>query len=122
MARAALESIAYQLRDALEAMQQDGGVRLSSLHADGGPTANRLLMQFAADLTRVELRVATSPDCSPLGAALAGMLGAGVHPTLDALAALPREEIIYRPSMPADRVRAFHDGWQRAVAQVLTQV
>jgi len=119
VARAALESMAYQLRDALDAMQRDGGVRLTSLHADGGPTANTLLMQFAADLTGVELRVATSPDCSPLGAALAGLLGAGVHPTLDALAALPREEIIYRPSMPAGRVAALHAGWQHAVSQVL---
>lgn len=119
LARAALESMAYQLRDALDAMQEDGGLRLASLHADGGPTANRLLMQFAADLTGVELRVATSPDCSPLGAALAGLLGAGVHPTLDALAALPREEIIYRPSMPADRVAALHAGWRHAVKQTL---
>jgi glycerol kinase len=119
VARAALESMAYQLRDALDAMQQDGNVRLTSLHADGGPTANRLLMQFAADLTGVELRVATSPDCSPLGAALAGLLGAGVRPTLDTLADLPREELVYRPTMPPDRVAALHTAWRHAVAQVL---
>jgi glycerol kinase len=119
VARAALESMAYQLRDALEAMQQDGNVRLTSLHADGGPTANTLLMQFAADLTGVELRVATSPDCSPLGATLAGLLGAGVHATLDTLAALPREELIYRPTMPPARVAALHTAWRHAVKQTL---
>jgi glycerol kinase len=119
VARAALESMAYQLRDALDAMQQDGNVRLTSLHADGGPTANTLLMQFAADLTGVELRVATSPDCSPLGAALAGLLGAGVHPSLESLAALPREEILYRPTMPAARATALHTAWRHAVKQAL---
>lgn len=119
VARAALESIAFQLRDALEAMQGEGGVELSSLHADGGPTANALLMQLAADFTGVELRVATSPDCSPLGAVLVGVLGAAVYRDLDALAALPREEILYRPSMPAERVGTLHAGWRCALSQVL---
>jgi glycerol kinase len=120
VARAALESIAFQLRDALAAMRSDAGVALRSLHADGGPTANRLLMQFTADVTRVELRVSASPDCSPLGAALAGMLGTKVHASLDAIAALPREEIVYQPEIAAEAAQSRCTGWQRAVEQVLS--
>jgi len=119
VARAALEAMAYQLRDALEAMQAEGGVALRELHGDGGPTANRLLMQFTADIAGVELRVAVAPDCSALGAAFAGMLGLGLQPSLEALAALPRDDLVYRPAMPAAAVRARCAGWERAVRQVL---
>jgi glycerol kinase len=122
VARAALESMAYQLRDALEAMQAEGGVALRELHGDGGPTANRLLMQFTADIAGVELRVATAPDCSPLGAAFAGMLGLGVHSSLEALEALPRDDIVYRPAMAPAVAQARCAGWQRAVKQVLAGV
>ncbi len=119
VARAALEAMAYQLRDALDAMQAEGGVALRELHGDGGPTANRLLMQFTADIAGVELRVPVTPDCSALGAAFAGMLGLGVHASLDALAALPRDDVVYRPMMPPAAVQARRAGWQRAVRQVL---
>ena len=119
IARAALESIAYQLRDALVAMQAEGGVALRELHGDGGPTANRLLMQFTADIAGVDLRVSVAPDCSALGVAFAGMLGLGIYPSLEALEAVPRDDVVYRPSMSADAVNAHCAGWQRAVRQVL---
>ncbi len=119
VARAALESISYQIRDALDALRADAGVPLRALHADGGPTANITLMQFTADLTGAELRVNTMPDCSPLGAALAGLLGLGIVPSIEALAVLPREEKTFTPAMPADRVGVTYAGWQRAVQQTL---
>jgi glycerol kinase len=120
LARAALESMAYQLHDALGAMQAEAGVPLRDLHGDGGPTANRMLMQFTADITGVELRVSAAPDCSALGAALAGLLGMGVVESLPALAALPRPDNVYRPTMAAERVTALRAGWRRAVQQVLS--
>jgi glycerol kinase len=113
VARAAFESIAYQIRDALDAMRSEAGVPLVVLHADGGPTTSRFLMQFTADLTGVELRVASMSDCSPLGAVLAGQTGSGL------LANAPLEEIVYRPSLAPDRVAALYDGWMTAVRQVL---
>lgn len=119
VARAALESMAYQLRDALAAMQAEGAVTLRELHGDGGPTANRLLMQFTADIAEVELRVAVAPDCSALGAAFAGMLGLGIHGSLAAIAAIPREDVVYRPSLSPELVRGRCEGWHRAVRQVL---
>ncbi|HEY0946628.1 MAG TPA: glycerol kinase GlpK [Opitutaceae bacterium] len=119
--RAALESISYQIRDALDAMRAEAGVALGSLHGDGGPTANRFLMQFTADLTGVELRVATMSDCSALGAALAGMLGIGLYRSLDDLGSAPDGGIVYPPTMSTERSRLLYAGWQRAVHQVLPQ-
>ncbi|MDQ5977266.1 MAG: glycerol kinase [Verrucomicrobiota bacterium] len=119
IARAAFESIGFQVRDALDAMRAEADVPLTALHGDGGPTASKFLMQFCADLCGVDLRVATMPDCSPLGAVLAGQLGLGLHRDLSALAAVPREEVVYRPALPADRVAALHAGWQKAVRQAL---
>ena len=87
--RAALESIAYQIRDVLDMMKQQGNINLRAINADGGATRNRFLMQFIADMTGLEVSVAQMPDCSPLGAALAGMLGVGIHPSLGAIASLP---------------------------------
>lgn len=113
--RAGLESIAYQLLDALEAMR----VPLRGLHGDGGATTNRLLMQFTADLIGVPLRVATMPDCSPLGAVFAGMLGLEFCCSLDELAALPQTDIVYQPAMPVEQARRFYQGWRRAVRQTL---
>jgi glycerol kinase len=118
--RAALESIGYQLRDVLEAMRERAGVDLRTINADGGATRNRFLMQFIADITGLEITVAQMPDCSPLGAAMAGALGSGVYKSFDELAKLPRETETYRPTMPRDVADQLHRGWQRAVRQVLS--
>lgn len=120
LVRAALEAMAYQLRDALEAMRAEAGVPLAALSADGGPTANRFLMQFMADVSGVELRTAAAADCSALGAARAGMLGLGLYPSLAELAAAARSERTYAPAMPAAEAERCRDGWRRAVAQVLS--
>jgi glycerol kinase len=117
--RAALESIAYQIRDVLDMMRSGSGVELRAIHADGGPTANRLLMQFTADLAGMDVLVADVPACSALGAALAGALGRGVYRSLDELAGLPRDAQPYRPAMPKDQVERNYRGWQRAVRAVL---
>lgn len=119
VARAALESMAFQLHDALEAMRAASGVPVRRLQADGGPTANQLLMQLTADLTGVELHVRSAADCSALGAAFAGLLGLGVHATLPALASLSHREIIYLPALPAADLQIRRAGWHHAVRQVL---
>jgi glycerol kinase len=117
--RAGLESISYQIRDALDAMRADAGVPLSGLHGDGGATTNAFLMQFTADLAGAELRVATMSDCSPLGAALAGLLGLGTFRSLAEIAAAPRNDLVYQPSMPQAQSAAYYTGWQNAVRQIL---
>jgi glycerol kinase len=118
--RAALESIAYQLRDVLEMMKDQAGVSLKTIHADGGATRNRFLMQFIAEMTRLQVTAAPVPECSPLGAAMAGALGMSVYTSLDELAAIPRPDAsIFTPIMPPGEADQLHVGWKRAVKQVL---
>lgn len=119
IARAAFESIAYQIRDALEALRIEGGVPIGALHADGGPTASKFLMQFTADLVGVELRVSTLSDCSPLGAVFAGQMGLGFRPGLEGLGKIPVDSVVYRPERTQDEVADLRRGWVAAVASVV---
>jgi glycerol kinase len=117
--RAALEAIAYQIRDVLEMMGSGPAIAPRSLYADGGPTRNEFLMQFTADITGVELRVADVAESSARGAAIAGMLGLKVFGSLAELAALTRNIRTYQPKMPAEKVQQLYSGWQAAVRRVL---
>jgi glycerol kinase len=119
IARAAFESIAFQVMDALEAMRSEAGVPLGMLHADGGPTASRFLMQLCADLCQVDLGVSVMPDCSALGAVLAGRLGLGHARDLSQLAIRPKEAVDYRPRLPQAEVDARRTGWRQAVQTVI---
>ena len=78
IARAALEAIAYQVRDVLGLMAHEAGIALEYIHGDGGAVSNRFLMQFVADITRYQVRASSLPELSALGAVLAGTLGMGV--------------------------------------------
>ena len=117
--RAALESIAYQVRDVLDMMQADAYHTLQSVKCDGGPTRNRFLMQFTADLTGTELEVSEVAESSAWGAAMNGLLGLGLCKSMDELAALPRETKVFRPQMDAAKARGLHAGWRAAVKRVL---
>lgn len=116
--RAALESIAYQIREVLEMMHGDAGVAPKVLYADGGPTRNQFLMQFTADMMQTELVVAKVAESSPLGAAMAGMLGIGLAANFDELVSLPREARMYQPQRTAHEVDRWYAGWQAAVQRV----
>ncbi len=117
--RAALESIAYQVRDVLDMMRADAGLALQGLHADGGPTRNRFLMQFTADMTGVELKVSEVAESSAWGAAMNGLLGLGFCKSMEELAAMPRELKSFRPAMDPELVEKNYAGWKQAVARVL---
>ena len=117
--RAAQEAIAYQIRDVLDMMRTDAKVKLQYLHADGGPTRNKFLMQFTADLTRTEIKAAEVAESSAWGAAMNGLLGLGIYKSLGDLAKLPRAQQVYRPKMKPTETKRFHDGWQQAVRRVL---
>ena len=113
--RAALEAIAYQIRDAVLMMRRDTEVDIRSIRADGGATANRFLTQFLADILQVEVEVSNFPDLSALGAAFAGLIGCGSFSDLSALALLRRKADTLRPGMDAVTVAKNCEGWQRAV-------
>jgi glycerol kinase len=117
--RAALESIAYQIRDILDLLQSGSKTRLRQLHADGGPTRNAFLMQFTADITGVPLNVAELSDASAWGAAMNGLLGCGVYPGLAELARLPARSKRFQRRMKPAAVSQLYAGWQKAVNRVL---
>ena len=97
----------------------DAKVKLRNLHADGGPTRNAFLMQFTADLTGTELMVSEVAESSAWGAAMSGLLGLGVHRSLDELGALPRAVKCFRPAMKAADARRLHAAWLAAVKRIL---
>jgi len=117
--RAALESIAYQIRDVLDMMRTESKIKLQNLHADGGPTQNKFLMQFTADMTGAQLVVSEVAESSAWGAALNGLLGLGIYRSPDQLAKLPHKQKSFRPRMKAAEVKRHHDGWLAAVKRVL---
>ena len=117
--RAALESIAYQIRDVLDMMRREAKLNLQKLHADGGPTRNKFLMQFTADITRTELHVSEVAESSAWGAAMNGLLGLGVHSSVAAFAKSGRNATVYRPRMNVIAAKKLHDGWLAAVKRIL---
>ena len=119
IARAAQEAIAYQIRDVLDMMRADAKVNLKCLHADGGPTRNKFLMQFTADLTRTDIKVAEVAESSAWGAAMNGLLGLGVYESLDQLSALPCNLTHFKPQMSKSSVNLLHTRWLAAVDRVL---
>lgn len=120
--RAAMEAIAYQVRDVLGLMAEDAGIELQHVHADGGMVNNRFLMQFVTDITAYKVRASSLPELSALGAVLSGTLGMGVYNSLDELEHLPYNFEIYQPAMDAALVEEYYSGWKRAVNQVLANV
>jgi glycerol kinase len=117
--RAALEAIAYQVRDVLETMRADSDIRVNSLHADGGSTRNRFLMQFTADITGVKQNVSEVAESSAWGAAMNGLLGLGLCGSLDELTRLPRKTKSFHPRMKPQLAQQNHAGWLAAVKRVL---
>jgi glycerol kinase len=119
--RAALESIAYRIRDVLSLMAQDAGVEMQYIHADGGAVANRFLMQFVADMLGITVRASGLPELSALGAVFSGMLGMGVVQSIVDLQKLPMEAVDFAPKMNRDLADKHYLEWQVAVQQVLYQ-
>ncbi|MEA2417880.1 MAG: glycerol kinase, partial [Thermoleophilaceae bacterium] len=116
VARAALEAIAYQCVDAVEAQDAALGVRLKELRCDGGATANAWLMQFQADVLGVPVVVPQIADTTVLGAAHLAGVASGVW-TEDDVRGLRREEQRYEPRMSGDERHSLLADWRRALGR-----
>jgi glycerol kinase len=114
IARATLESIAYQTRDLVEAMRA-AGQPIEVLRADGGGTANRFLMQFQSDVLGVPVEVAAIRETTALGAAFLAGLAVGVWKTPDELRTKRAIAARCEPAMSTDQRDTLYAGWQRAV-------
>jgi glycerol kinase len=122
LARAALESTAYQVRDVVEAMQEDSGIALASLKTDGGMVANELLMQFQADILNVPVLRPKVSETTALGAAYAAGLAVGYWRNTEDLRANWGVDRTWTPAMP-DAVRAkYYKSWKKAVQRSLAWV
>src|SRR5690349_19779365 len=117
IARAALESIAYQSAEVLEAMQKDSGQRLSELRVDGGAAANDLLMQFQADLLGVPVLRPKVLETTALGAAYLAGLTVNVWKSRDELAAHWQLDRRFEPRMARDEAKARLARWREAVSR-----
>src|SRR5712691_1265005 len=114
VARATLESIAYQTRDLVEAMR-GAGQPIEALRVDGGRTGNRFLMQFQADVLGIPVEVAAIRETTALGAAFLAGLGVGLWKSPDELRERRAVAARYEPTMSVDQRDAKYAGWLRAV-------
>ncbi len=115
IARAALESIAFQTADLIEAMQQDAGRPLSELRVDGGAARNDLLLQFQADLLGVPVLRPTNTETTAFGAAALAGLGVGFWQSQAELASLWKLEKRFEPHMPREEAARRRARWSQAV-------
>jgi glycerol kinase len=115
IARATLESIAFQTRDVVEAMERESGVAMPELRVDGGAARNNLLMQIQADILGRPVVRAAVVETTALGAAFLAGLGVGVWSGTDELARLWRADRTFDPEMPEGQREDLYGGWKRAL-------
>ncbi|MFT8348057.1 glycerol kinase GlpK [Clostridium saccharoperbutylacetonicum] len=113
--RAALESIAYQSRDLIDAMQEDSGCKLTRLKVDGGASRNNLLMQFQADITGAEVVRPIVTETTALGAAYLAGLAVGFWESKEEIAEKWAVSQAYTPNLEEEKKEKLYKGWKKAV-------
>ncbi|KUK81871.1 MAG: Glycerol kinase [Petrotoga mobilis] len=113
--RATLESIAYQTRDVLEAMEADSGIKLKTLRVDGGAALNNFLMQFQADILGVEVERPVVNETTALGAAYLAGLAVGFWNGQEELLRKWKRDTLFTPEMNEDERERLYSEWKRAV-------
>jgi glycerol kinase len=117
IARAVLESTAYQTREVLDAMENDSGVKLTSLKVDGGMVVNELLMQFQADILNTPVVKPRVAETTALGAAYAAGLAVGYWQNLGELSANWGKDKEWSPNMSEEMRSALYSKWKKAVTR-----
>jgi glycerol kinase len=114
---AALQAVAYQTKDLIQAMADDG-IGPSVIRVDGGMVANDWLLQFMADLLGLEVERPANTESTVLGAALLAGLQVGLFSSIDAVCAVWRRDALFAPRMDEARRNRLYEGWADAVARV----
>lgn len=122
LARAALEAIAYQVRDVVEAMQADSGIKLATLKTDGGMVVNELLMQFQADIMNAPVVRPKVSETTALGAAYAAGLAVGYWRSTDDLRANWGVDKTWMPNMTEKARDHYYKSWKKAVQRSFSWV
>jgi glycerol kinase len=118
LARAALEAIAYQTRELVEAMEADSGEELKELRVDGGGAANDFLMQFQADILGKRIMRPADVETTALGAAYLAGLATGYFRNLDEVEGFWKADKVFEPGMGWERREELYSGWKRAIARI----
>ncbi len=119
IARAALESIAYQTVDVLKAMEADSGISIKELRVDGGATANNLLMQFQSDILNTKVLRPTVTETTALGAAYLAGLAVGYWKSVEEIQQQWQIDKTFAPAMNEDKRNELARGWQKAVGAAI---
>jgi len=117
--RAALESMAFQTRDVLEAMEADAGIKVKELRADGGAIANDFMAQFQSDILALDVLRPKVQETTALGAAYLAGLATGFWTSREEIASQWAVDRRFEPAMGEDRRQALYQGWKDAVAATL---
>ncbi|HBX44334.1 FGGY-family carbohydrate kinase [Limibacterium fermenti] len=117
--RAALESIAYQIKDLVSLMSDKAGISLRELRVDGGPTKNHLLMQFQADILQTTIRCSDIENASVLGAVIMNGLARNIWNNFKDIANLFNSKKYFSPKMDKKKVEVLDVGWHEAVNRIL---
>jgi len=115
--RAALESIAYQTKDVLDAMEKDSGVELKELKVDGGATANNLLMQFQSDILNSKVKRPVVTETTALGAAYLAGLAVGFWESREEISKQWKIDREFDPEMAEEDRMSKYKGWKKAVGK-----
>ena len=121
IARAALESIAFQSYDLLKAMEADAGIPIAELRVDGGATNNNLLMQFQSDIVNTKVIRPTMVETTALGAAYLAGLAVGFWKDIEELRSKWQVDKTFLPAATKEDRAQWILGWERAVKATLTQ-
>jgi glycerol kinase len=115
IARAAIESMAYQVADVIDAMEADSGIETLELRADGGAAANNVLLQFQADMLGVPVVRPKTLETTALGAAYLAGLAVGFWKSQDEIRQQWQLDRKFEPSMPTETAEELRSGWSKAV-------
>ncbi len=116
--KATLESLAYQTKDLVRAMQQDAGIKLSGLKVDGGACANNLLMQFQADILNAEVQRPAVIESTAMGAAFLAGITVGLW-TQEDIKENREMERIFQPELEKEQRKRLYKGWKKAIKRTM---
>ena len=117
--QAAVESIAFQSADVLEAMEADAGIDIGVIRADGGASANNHLMQFQADVMKTKVIRPKNLETTALGAAYLAGLAVGFWKDVEEIKSMWQKDREFEPDMPDAEVEKRIKGWKKAVQRTL---
>jgi glycerol kinase len=119
--RAALESIAYQVKDAIELMQSESKIKVVELKVDGGATSNKFLMQFQADVLNNTIAASHVSELSAMGSVYLAGLGIGIWESTDEISKLNQGQEVFSSTMSDELRNKYYDEWKVAVRKVLVK-